>query len=120
MRVNEVVLHDDEVAALEEGGYGTAQKQRTQQAVDDEAHLEGLGAEEVAELVLELVADGLQDEGEEDEHPQPVGPAEGGAIEQGERCEERSAEGDQRGEGELPLATRGVDDEATALVGIAQ
>ena len=118
--INHVVLHNDEIAALEEGGHSAAQEQRTEQAVDDQAHLESLGTQEVTEFVLELITDSLQDEGEENDHPQPVGSAKRGAIEQGEGCEERSTEGDQCGKGELPLAARGVDDQPTALVGISQ
>ena len=100
---------DDEVRALEEGGYGTAEEQRADDAVEREEELERLRAEEVAYLVLELIADGLQHEGEEDNHPQPVGTAEAGGIEQGEGGEEGSAEGDERGEGELNLLQHDVD-----------
>ena len=57
---------------------------------------------------------------EQDNHPQPVGSAETGAVEQWERGEEGSAEGDERGEGELPLSARGVDNEATLFFRFSQ
>ena len=78
-------------------------------------HWKVLGAQQVAQLVLELIADSLQHEGEQDDHPQPVGTAETGAVEQGERGEEGSAEGDERGKREFPLATCRVDDHASRL-----
>ncbi len=110
-----VGLLDDEVAAVEEGGHGSAEQQGPHDAVEHEANLEGLGPEEVAEFVLELVAHGLHDEREEDEHPYPVGAAEAGAVEEGERGEERGPESGERGEGEFPLAPGGVDDEPPLL-----
>jgi hypothetical protein len=66
----------------------SAQKQRPQHAIDNEKPLEGLCSEEVSQLVLKLIAHGLQHEGEEDNHPQPISAAEARAIEQGEGCEE--------------------------------
>ena len=65
---------------------------------------------------MKLIADGLDDEREEDDHPKPVGSAKTRAIEQREGGKERTAEGDERGERKLPFAARGVDDQ-TALVG---
>ena len=118
--VNEVALLDDEVAALEEGGYGTSQQQRTEDAVQHEECLERARTEQVAQLVLELIAHGLEDKGEEDDHPQPVGTAEGGAVEQWEGGEEGSAEGDERSERELPLTAGGVEHQATAFRRAAQ
>ena len=111
----DVRLFDDEVSPVEERGDGYAEQQRTDDAVDDKKPLERLCPEKVAHLALELVADGLQDECEEDNHPQPVGPAEAGAVKQGERGEERSAEGYERGERQFPLPARGVDYELAFL-----
>ena len=108
-------LHND-IGALEEGGHGAAQEQGTQDAIEHQEALEGLRTEEITQFILELIAHGLQHEGEEDEHPQPVGATEAGGIEQGEGSEESAAEGDQRGERELPLTTGGIDEQAT-LVG---
>ena len=85
--------------------HGTTQEQRTQQSVEDEAPLERLGTQKVAELVLELVADSLDNEGEEDNHPQPVGSAKRGGVEEGIGGEEGTTESDQCGEGELPLTS---------------
>ena len=56
--------------------------------------------------MLKLIADGLQHEGEENNHPEPVSAAEAGTIEKRERSKEGAAEGDEGGEGYLPLATR--------------
>ena len=47
-----------------------------------------------AEYILHsLTMNRLQDEAEEDENPHPIGPAEAGRVEQGERGEEGAAEG---------------------------
>ena len=118
--INQILLGNDEVRALEERSYGTAQKQRTQQSVEDEAPLERLRAQEVAELVLELVADSLNDEGEEDDHPQPVGSAKRGGVEEGIGGEEGSTEGDQCSESELPLTAGRVQHQPLALFGPAE
>ena len=109
-----------EIAAVEEGGYGAAKKQRTNDAVDDEADLKGLRSKKITYLVLEFIAHGLNHKREKDDHPQPVGSAETGAVEQRERGEEGSAEGDERGEGELPFSSRRVDDEATLFFCFSQ
>ena len=118
--VDEVVLLDDEVATLEEGGYGSAQEQWAHNAVEHQEALERGGTEEIAEFVLELIADGLQHKRKEDEHPQPVGAAKRRRIEQRIGGKERSAEGDQRGECELPLATCAVDEQTSLLSCLAQ
>ena len=57
--VDEVVLLDDEVRTLEEGGHSAAKKQRAYDAVQREEELERAGAEEVADFVLKLIADSL-------------------------------------------------------------
>ena len=118
--IDEVVFLDDEVGALEESGDGASQEQRTHDAVQREEELEGLGTKEIADLVLELIADGLEYEGEEDEHPEPVGTTETRGIEEWEGGKECASEGDEGGEGELPLTAGGVVDEAFALFCPAQ
>ena len=110
-----VRLLNVEVAAVEERRHGTAEEQRPHDAIDDEAYLEDLGAEEIAELVLKLVAYGLHHEGEEDEHPDPVGAAEARTVEQREGGKEGGTEGGEGGEGELPFVAGGVDDEPALL-----
>ena len=82
--------------------------------------MERVGTEEIAELVLELIADSLEYEGEENEHPEPIGTSETRRIEQGEGGKEGASEGDEGGEGELPLAACGVVDEAFAFFCPAQ
>ena len=118
--VGNIALVYQEIAAVEEGGYGSAKKQRPHDAVDDEADLEGLWSKKITYLVLEFIAHGLNHKREQDDHPQPVGSAETGAVEQWERGEEGSTKGDERGEGELPLSARGVDDETTLFFCFSQ
>jgi hypothetical protein len=118
--VGNIALVYQEIAAVEEGGYGTAKKQRTYDAIDDKANLKGFRSKKITYLVLEFIAHGLNHKREQDDHPQPVGSAETGAVEQWERGEEGSAEGDERGEGELPLSARGIDDEATLFFCFSQ
>ena len=106
-------LVDDEGRAGEEGGYGHSEQEGAQHAVEHEQAAVDVAPHHVAGFRLELVADGLEDERGEDEHPYPVGAAETGAVEQGKGGEESAAERDERGERELPLAPGRVDDEAT-------
>ena len=98
-----------EVGPLKEGGHGSAQQQRAQYAVQHQEPLEGLGTQQIAQLVLELIAHGLEHKREENDHPQPVGSAKRRAIKQGERGKEGSTESDERGECEFPLTARAVD-----------
>ena len=113
--INQIFLRHNEVAPFEEGGHGTSDKERAEHAVQHEEELESLGTEEVAQFVLELVAHGLQYKGEQNEHPHPICAAEAGAVEQRERSEEGSAEGNQRGERDFPLAARGIEHHPTAF-----
>ena len=82
--VGNIALVYQKIAAVEEGGYGAAKEQRPHDAVDDEADLKGLWSKKITYLVLEFVAHGLNHEREQDDHPQPVGSAETGAVEQRE------------------------------------
>ena len=68
----------------------------------------------------ELVADGLYHKGEQDDHPQPVGTAKAGGVEEGKRGKEGASEGDQCGEGELPLTACGIINQSAPLFGVAQ
>jgi hypothetical protein len=77
--------------------------------------LKGLGTEEISNLVLKLIADGLEYEGEEDEHPQPVGAAKASRIEEGEGGKEGASEGNECGKGEFPLTACGVVDKPFTL-----
>ena len=106
INIDEIVLLDDEV--------------RSDDAVEGEEELERLRTEDVADLVLELIADGLQHECEEDNHPEPVGSAEAGGVEEGERGEEGTSERDERGERKFPLTACGVIDETSAFFRLAQ
>ena len=53
--------------------------------------------------MLELIAHSLHYKAEQNNHPQPVGSTETGAVEQGEGGKEGTSEGDKGGEGELPF-----------------
>ena len=107
-KIGERCLLHYEVGPIEERGYGASKKQGTHDAVKNKEPSVSAGAEQIALTMLKLIADGLQHEGEEDDHPEPVGAAEAGAIEERERSEEGSTEGDEGGEGYLPLATGGL------------
>ena len=100
-----------EVGAVEEGADGCAEEQGAEHAVQDEKPAIGVFAQEVAEFALEFIADGLEHEAEEDEHPHPVGTTEAGRVEEGEGGEEATAEDDQRSEGEFPLTADRVHEE---------
>ena len=59
IRINQIVFLDDEVRPFEEGGYGSAKEQRTNDAIEGEEELEGPWPQNVAYLVLKLITDGL-------------------------------------------------------------
>ena len=105
-RLRHAALVHIEGRACEERGHRPAQQDRPHHAVQHQEGAIRVLAQQIARLQLKFIADGLQHEAEEDNHPQPVGPAEAGAVEQRERGEKGAAEGDERREGELPLATR--------------
>ena len=105
--VGERCLLDNEVGTVEECGYCPTQQQRAYNAVQYKKPTIGARAEQIALAMLELIAHRLQHKREEYYHPQPVGSAKAGAVEQWERGEEGSAEGYECGEGYLPLATGG-------------
>ena len=107
-KIGERCLLHYEVGAIEERCYGASKEQGTHDAVKNKEPAVGAGAEQIALTMLKLIADGLQHEGEEDDHPEPVGAAEAGTIEKRERSKEGSTEGDEGGEGYLPLATGGL------------
>ena len=91
---DEIVFGHHKVGTVEKRADGSTDEQWTNQTVDDEEPLEGLGAKQVALLVLEFIAHSLHHKGEEDDHPQPIGTAEAGAVEQWKRGEECSTKGD--------------------------
>ena len=105
-KIGERCLLHYEVGPIEERGYGASKKQGTYDAIKNKEQAVSAGAEQIALTMLELIADGLQHEGEENNHPEPVGAAEAGAIEERKGGEEGAAEGDEGGEGYLPFATR--------------
>ena len=113
--IDKILFGHDEVAALEEGGNGTAQQQRPQQAVEHQEELERRRAQQVAQLVLELIAHRLKHKREQDNHPQPVSPAEARTIEQRERGKECTAERHKCGERQFPLPACGVHYQSTTF-----
>ena len=68
-------------------------------------------AVDVPRFFAELVADRLDDEGEQDQNPHPVGAAKGGRVKLGKGGEQRPAKQHQGGEGHLPFAAERVDDQ---------
>ena len=116
--VGDRYLIDGEVAAGEEGADGGTDEQGSEDTVDHQEDAEGFAADQVFLLVLELIGNGLEDEGEQDQDPHPVGAAEAGAVEQREGGEEGTAEGDECREGQLPFAAGGIEDHP--LLEIAQ
>ena len=105
---HEVFLGNNEVAAVEERRYGGSQQERSHEAVQHQEGLVGTYPKEVAQPFLKLITHGLQHEGEEDGHPQPVGTPEAGTVEEGEGGEEGASEGDEGGKGDFPPAARTI------------
>ena len=74
---HQVVLAQHKVRAGEKGADRGADQENAHRAVDEEKEFKGLRPQQVAGLGTVLVADRLEDEGEENQDPDPVGPAEG-------------------------------------------
>ena len=88
-----------------------AQEEGTEQAIEnEEAAIHGL-AKYVTRLALKLVGHCLKHKTEQNQHPNPIGTAKTGAIEEGEGGEEGTAEGDEGREGQFPFASGGTNDE---------
>ena len=117
-RVGNGHLVHRKVGARKEGAHGCAHQEGGQDTVDHQGHPEALHAQQVFLLVLEFIGHGLEHEGDQKQHPNPVGAAETGAVEQREGSEESAAEGDQRSEGEFPFTAGGIENHA--LLHIAQ
>ena len=117
--VGNVFFLNEEIRAIEESGNGSSQEERSQNAIDNEDRLEGFSAKQISQFVLELIAHGLKHEGEKNRHPEPVGTAETGAIEERERGKESTTESDEGGEGEFPFAPCGIDEHATLFSGFS-
>lgn len=111
--VGEVVLVHDEMPTGKEGPQGDPDEDDPQRAVDEEEKLVSAFPEDIVGLFAVFVGDSLDDEAEEDRHPDIVGPAEADGVEEGEGRKKRPAEHHQRGEGQLPFAPQGIDDEVT-------
>ena len=105
------IVCDEEIAAGEERGDCCADDEGTDHTVENEEATIAAATEHVAGLCLKLIGDSLKHEAHEDEHPNPVGAAEGGAVEQWETGEEGAAEGDEGREGQFPFASGGTNDE---------
>ena len=116
-RIGHVEAVDREVGTGEEGADGRPEQEGACDAVDDQERLEGPLAEDVARLAAVLVGYGLDDEDEQDGHPDIGRSAERRGVEEREGGEEGAAEGDERREGELPFAAEGVDQQRALLFG---
>ena len=116
VRAREVGPVDRELRAEEQRAYGRSEQESPRYAVDDQKGVERLFAQKVRRLASVLVRDGLNDEYEQDQHPDVEGPAEARAVKERERREEGSAERDERREGEFPLAAQRVDEHVALLL----
>jgi len=118
--LHHVGLFHHEIAAIEERGYRPTDQQRTYNTVDDQAHLESRGTQEISQFVLKLIAHGLNNKGKQDKHPHPVGSAKTGTVKQREGGKERTTKRYQRGKRKFPFPAGGVDDQTAFFGGLAQ
>ena len=117
VRAREVGPVDRELRAEEQRAYGRSEQESPRYAVDDQKGVERLFAQKVRRLASVLVRDGLNDEYEQDQHPDVEGPAEARAVKERERREEGSAERDERREREFPFPSQRVDDQVAFRFG---
>ena len=108
--VGQVLFIDHKLRPGEERGHRRTKQQRAGDPINNKEYLIGTLAQQVSLLRLVFVRDDLQDEAKQDQHPDPIRPAEARGIEQGERGKEGTAEGDERREGELPLTPGRVEE----------
>ena len=118
LHVEDIALGHRELGTKEHRRHGYAQQHGAHDAVDEQQRVVETRAVDVARLGPVLITDGLDNETEQDEHPQPIGTAETRTVEQRERGKEGAAKSHQRRVGQLPLAAHRVD-EQRALVGLA-
>ena len=93
LHVEDVALGHRELGTKEHRRNGHAQQDGTHDAINQQQRVIEARAIDVAGLGTVLIANRLNDKAEQDEHPQPVGTAEAGAVEQRERGEEGAAKG---------------------------
>lgn len=108
--VGQVLFVDHKLCPGEKRGHRCAEQQRAGDPINNQEYLIGTLAQQIPLLRLVFVRDGLQDEAKQDQHPNPIRPAEARGIEQGEGGKEGTAEGDERREGELPLAPSRIEE----------
>ena len=111
VQVTKLLAFKLKIGAGVKGADRRADQENADRAVDKEKAFVNQAAIDVPRFFAELVADRLEDEGEEDQDPHPVGAAEGGGIEFGKGGKQRPAEENQGGEGHLPFAAQGIDDQ---------
>ena len=107
-----VVGRELEVGTGEKGAHGRADQQDAHRTVDEQEQLVYPRTEQVHGFFPVLVADRLDNESEQDQDPDPVGPAERCRVELGKRGEQGPAEQDQGGKGQLPFPAQRIDHQA--------
>ena len=107
--VEKIGLRDREFRSEKHHADSHAEKYAAYASVDEKEYVVGPRPENIARFRTELVADSLEDEAEQNQHPEPVGASETRGVEQRERGEESAPEHHQRGERQLPLASQSVD-----------
>ena len=119
-RIGDITFVDIKLRPRKERCHRTAQQHRPYHSVYHQKSAIRRLTQQIARLRLELIADGLQHESKQDNHPQPVGSAETRTVKQRERRKERPAERHERSKRKLPLPPRRVDYHLTLLFRLAQ
>ena len=102
--VEQVGAVDVEFGAEEEHGHGHAKEHATHQAVYEQEDIVGARAQQVARLAAVFIRHSLDYKAEKDYHPQPVGTAEAGGVEQREGGEECAAKHYKHCKRQFPFA----------------
>lgn len=110
-QVGHVEPIDGEIRTREECADSGAQEDRSEKSVDLQEPVESLFSEYVIGFAPVFVRNGLQDEDQQNQHPDVKRSAETGRVEKRERGEKRAAESYQRSEREFPFAAQRIDDQ---------
>ena len=110
--LSEVIDHRfiyEEITSGKQGRYRRSKQYGRQNTIKYKEGMEGLFTPHIAMLWLVFIGYGLDDKAEEYEHPNPVGAAKAGGVEEGEGGKKCPTKGYKGSKGKLPLAPWGVN-----------
>ena len=106
---------DGELPSEEEHSDSDSEEDATDKTIKQEENIIDATAVEITLLIAIFIADSLHDEAQQNQHPEPIGPAEARRIEERESGESGSAESDESSESEFPLSADRIDNHLSPI-----